>query len=460
MSPQKSHDERDGDTNSTQPQLHVQTNLPRLELVVEREAGVATHRRMVLDGDVFRVGSHPSNELVLTDPQVSRLHCQIRSASNGFRVEDTGSLNGTRVAGVRIRDADLTLPECRLELGQSVVLARPLEGTETLHQPGGVALGKLYGSCPLMRRLFDRIVRIAGADSDVLIEGESGTGKELIAAEIVQRSARKDQPLVIVDCGAISHTLIESELLGHARGAFTGAEHDRVGAFEAADGGTLFLDEVGELPLTVQPKLLRALAAREIRRMGENQTRKFNVRVIAATNRRLEREINHGRFREDLYFRLSVLRIDVPPLRERLEDLRLLIGAFLDAMGAHEKLTLFTDETVEQMKQHSWPGNVRELRNYIERVVLFDERELTRSEPTTQTSQSNPPSAVDLNVSFRNAKDRTILDFEKKYLCALLEWSGGNVSRAARRAKLDRMYLHRLLQRHGLRRSSALDHGD
>ena len=447
-----------GRVSNTEPQSGRALSSPRLELTVESEAGRPVSRHVVLDGDVFRVGSHHSNECVLSDPKVSRLHCQLRTSKSGWRVVDTGSLNGTRVAGVTVRDADLTLPECRLELGDSVIRVRAAaspDGSAVLRPP---SFGALYGASPMMARLFERLGRVARADSDVLIEGESGTGKELIAAEIVRRSPRADKPLIIVDCGAISRSLIESELFGHVKGSFTGADRHRTGAFEAANGGTVFLDEIGELPLEMQPKLLRALAAREIRRMGENQSRKVDVRVIAATNRHLEGEINQGRFREDLYFRLSVLRIDVPPLRERLEDLPLLIGRFLEELERTDKLHLFTDEVYREMKQHAWPGNVRELKNYVERFVVFDERDLyagSRSEVADADLEA-AEGDVDLDVTFRNAKDQIIMNFERNYLRALLGWAQGNVSRAARKANLDRMYLHRLLQRYGLRRGGSL----
>jgi transcriptional regulator with GAF, ATPase, and Fis domain len=263
---------------------------------------------------------------------------------------------------------------------------------------------------------------------------------------------------------------MESELFGHAKGSFTGADRHRIGAFEAADGGTLFLDEIGELPLEMQPKLLRALAAREVRRTGENKSRAIDVRVIAATNRRLESEVNQGHFREDLYFRLSVLRIDVPPLRERLDDLPLLVASFVERLGVPERFSLFTEEVLENMRRHAWPGNVRELRNYVERFVLFDDADLyaslTPEKPRAESPAEDPkpdaaksPTEADpqIDIPFRVLKDRTIEEFERGYLSALLRWSGGNVSRAARKANVDRMYLHRLLQRHGLARGAPLE---
>src|SRR4029079_7899646 len=202
-----------------------------------------------------------------------------------------------------------------LTLGDSRVRVRPDRG-ESASLPVVSAFGSLIGTSATMQRLFATLERVAASDIDVLIHGESGTGKELVATELVQRSGRSDGPVVEVDCGSISSTLVESELFGHVRGAFTGADREREGAFEAADGGTLFLDEIGELPLELQPKLLRALEAREVRRVGQTRMRRVDVRVIAATNRDLEREVNRGRFREDLYYRLAKVGGRVPPLRD------------------------------------------------------------------------------------------------------------------------------------------------
>ncbi|HTN86249.1 MAG TPA: sigma-54-dependent Fis family transcriptional regulator, partial [Sorangium sp.] len=256
-----------GAISATEPRIKADVvAVPRLELCVEREAGKPASRTMVLDGDFIRVGSHPSNDLVLADRAVSRFHCILERVKATFRLTDVGSLNGTYIAGVRVRDADAILPECRIELGESVVRIRDADAVAETELARAASFGALQGVSVPMRRLFPILERVAKSAPDVLIEGENGTGKEVIATELVQRSARADKPLVIVDCGAISPSLIESELFGHVRGSFTGASRDRAGAFEEADGGTVFLDEIGELPLEMQPKLLRALASREVRR--------------------------------------------------------------------------------------------------------------------------------------------------------------------------------------------------
>ncbi|HEY6459966.1 MAG TPA: sigma 54-interacting transcriptional regulator, partial [Polyangiaceae bacterium] len=228
------------------------------------------------------------------------------------------------------------------------------------------------------------------------------------------------------------------------------ADRDRVGAFEAADGGTVFLDEVGELPIELQPKLLRAIEAREIRRVGETKPRKVNVRVISATNRDLEREVNRARFREDLYFRLAVMTVRVPPLRERLDDLLILIRVFLQAIGVPDQERLFTPQVLSEMSRHDWPGNVRELRNYVERSIVLQKAgpAIRRSTPGVSFGV---PGAADISVPFKIAKDASIDTFERAYLTALLEAASNNMSKAARMAGMDRMYLHRLVQKHGLR---------
>ena len=415
---------------------------------MEQEAGKAASRTVLYDGDLCRIGTHSSNDLVLQDPAVSRFHCRLMREEGCWRVRDWGSLNGTRLESVRIRDADLPA-NATLALGSSVVHVRAVAPAGEAVVPMIPAFGQLAGTSVPMRKLFALLERVAPSDINVLIEGESGTGKELVANEIVQRSPRQEKAFVVVDCGAISPSLVESELFGHLRGSFTGADRDRLGAFEVADGGTVFLDEVGELSMELQPKLLRAIEAREIRRVGETRLRKVNVRVVSATNRDLEREVNRGRFREDLYFRLAVMTVRVPPLRERLEDLVILVRVFLQALGVPDDERLFTPQVVSELGRHDWPGNVRELRNYVERSVVMQ-----KAGPTVRRSTPGagaPPPSVDIGVPFKIAKDGAIDSFERAYLAVLLEAAGNNMSKAARLAGMDRMYLHRLVQKHGLR---------
>jgi len=417
--------------------------LPKLVIEVMREAQHG-ERTFVHQGEVCRIGTHSSNHLVLRDPAVSRFHFKLTREGSLWRVQDNGSLNGITLDGVRVRDAEL-LAEGSIALGDCRLHVRAVEGTDEVSLPITQAFGALVGGSVAMRKLFAVLEKVAVSEINVLIEGESGTGKEVVAAEIVQRGPRAEQPFVIVDCGAISPSLVESELFGHARGAFTGAERDRVGAFETANGGTVFLDEIGELPLELQPKLLRAIEAREIRRVGETAARKINVRVIAASNRDLEREVNRGRFREDLYFRLAVVNVRVPPLRDRVDDLPLLIRAFLATLDVADHADLFPPHVLAELATHDWPGNVRELRNYVERTVVLRE-----PQPASKR-QAGPAADVDLRVPFKLAKDAAVDAFERNYLAALLDAASGNVSKAARNGGMDRMYLHRLIQKHGLR---------
>ena len=448
---------RDFSPSPTLPEIEVAPRqlvetiaVPRISLSVEREGGMAVQRTIVHDGDLCKIGSHASNDIVLRDPMVSRFHCRLVREDGIWVLRDSGSMNGTRIDGVRVRDADLADGGV-LTIGDSTVRVRAGDAQKEDIVPMLPSFGALVGTSLPMRRLFGLLEKIAQSDINVLIEGESGTGKELVATEIMQRSTRADRPFVVVDCGAISPHLVESELFGHIRGSFTGADRDRVGAFEAADGGTVFLDEIGELPLELQPKLLRALEAREIRRVGETRPRRVNVRVISATNRDLEREVNKGRFREDLYFRLAVISARVPPLRERAGDMMLLVRTFLQQLGVPEEERLFGGMILAEMAKHDWPGNVRELRNYVERSIVLQSASPTLRRGESAKTPSGAANAIDLAVPFRIAKDAVIDSFERGYLSSLLEAAGNNMSKASRMAGMDRMYLHRLVQKHGLR---------
>jgi DNA-binding NtrC family response regulator len=421
---------------------------PALVIDVLRDPGRRESRVVHDGGDLFRIGTHSSNDLVLRDPSVSRFHCRLTRDANGWHLMDNGSLTGTRLDGVRVRDADLGL-EGTITIGDSILLVRATNAASEAPVPDVQSFGALSGTSVAMRKLFAFLEKVAQSEINVLIEGESGTGKELVAAEIVQRGPRAEGPFVIVDGSAIAPSVVESELFGHVRGAFTGADRDRVGAFEAANGGTLFLDEVGELPLELQPKLLRALESREIRRVGETRPRKVDVRVIAATNRDLQREVNKGLFREDLYFRLAVMDVRVPPLRNRLEDIPLLVRGFLAALGMPDHQDLFPARVLAELAAHDWPGNVRELRNYVERTIVL------REPQPASTRVGAAGGDVDLATPFKLAKDAVVGNFERAYLSALLDASGGNVSKAARLGGMDRMYLHRLIQKHGLRSAGA-----
>ncbi|HEX5658295.1 MAG TPA: sigma-54 dependent transcriptional regulator [Polyangiales bacterium] len=315
----------------------------------------------------------------------------------------------------------------------------------------------MVGESPPMEALFGLLTRAAASDATVLIDGETGTGKEVSALAVHEHSLRREGPFIVVDCGAIPAQLLESELFGYERGAFTGAVSARTGAFEAADGGTIFLDEIGELSLDLQPKILRALESRKVKRVGSNVYAPINVRVIAATNRNLREEVAAKRFRSDLYYRLAVLHIKLPPLRERKGDLSLLVDDVLRHLGVIDHASaqpIRSPEFIEMLGRYRWPGNVRQLRNYLERRVALGE---AIPPPGSETSMPPPPDEsigglqVALDQPLRIAREEWNNLFEVKYLEGLLELHGNNVSAAARAAGVNRVHFYRLLRKHGLR---------
>jgi DNA-binding NtrC family response regulator len=398
-------------------------------------------------GDRCSIGSHHRNDLIIDDPTVSRFHCEIAIDEDRVRVRDQQSRNGTVLDGVAVLEALLRAGSL-LRLGKTVI--RFELGTERnrLALSEDTRFGSLQGVSPAMRAVFAMLARAAESDATVLLEGETGTGKSQAALSVHRKSARSEGPFVIVDCGAILANLLESELFGHERGAFTGATDRRIGAFEEASGGTLFLDEIGELPLDLQPKLLRALEAREVRRVGSNTYRPVDVRVIAATNRDLRADVNAGRFRADLYFRLAVVTIDMPPLRRRPEDIPALVEEILESLRASREAAapLRSPELLAQLRGGAWSGNVRELRNYIERCLL-----LRTIDPAPEgAGPTEEGFAVDPTAAYATERERAIADFERRYFKALLRLHDGKVSRAAAAAGIDRAYFYRVLRRHGI----------
>ncbi len=408
-------------------------------------------------GERLRVGKAPDNDLVLPDDTVSRQHCELTRDAGGIRVRDLGSTNGTRVGGARVSEA-IVQPGAVLKVGEVELALRPaVRNVEVLpseHTWFGAALGQSLA----MRSIFGVLERIAKTDATVLLEGETGTGKDVLARALWTESARAQGPFVVVDCGAVSYSLLESELFGHERGAFTGAVAARQGAFELADGGTVFLDEIGELPIDVQPKLLRVLETREYRRVGGNKTLKTDVRVVAATKRNLLREVQAGKFREDLYFRLAVVPLTVPALRARREDVPLLVAHILKASGGG--LTV-GDETMQGLAAHDWPGNVRELRNVLDRAIYLAratgqaELHMVSLPVTGAQGGVGDAFAFDAGKSYRETRAKYDAEFERRYVKWLLARHGGNVSAAAREAKMDRKHLHDMAKKHGLRGPEA-----
>lgn len=396
------------------------------------------------------LGSHPSNDVVLDDPTVSRFHAELLVDGERARLVDVGSSNGVVLDGVAIRDA-FVRDGSVIELGRKRLTVGFGDAEMRGVAQARDRFGTLVGASEKMRRLFSVLERCAESDSTVLLEGETGTGKEAIAESLHEASKRAEGPFVVVDCSAIPHELVESHLFGHERGAFTGAVATRVGAFEEANGGTLFLDEIGELPSDLQPKLLRALEQRSIRRVGGAKRIDVDVRVVAATNRRLHEEVNAGHFRADLFYRLAVVRVAVPALRERIDDLPVLVPALLERLGADEaaQQNMLKPAFLARLAASPWPGNVRELRNRLERFLVLGEDDAPDGAPPSSDDHTDP--TIDPREAYQHARERALASFERRYLSAVLSLHEGNVAKAAREIGLDRTYLHRLLRKHGLR---------
>jgi len=407
--------------------------------------GADTPAEATSDGTELTIGTAEGNQLVLSDPTVSRHHCAIRVSPRGFQLVDLGSTNGTWLAGFRIDSAYLK-PATTFRVGSMTVRFDWLDDEIREELSADDRFGDALGQSPAMRRIFAMAAKVAAADITVLLEGETGTGKGLLADLIHRQSQRASGPFVVVDCGAIPPTLIESELFGHEKGAFTGAHAARIGAFEAAQGGTVFLDEIGELPLDLQTKLLRALEERTIKRVGSTRPVRLDVRVIAATNRDLREAVNAGRFRADVYYRLAVVRMRLPPLRDRREDIPLLVNHYYRIFTGDDA-AVAPASLVTPLAAQGWPGNVRELRSAVERAVLMADPVWSESEPEESPPSSSP--AFDDRLSFREAKERAVAAWERRYLTELVERNAGNLSRAARAARMDRAHLRELLRRYG-----------
>jgi len=330
-----------------------------------RERG--RERLLPLPPQGLAVGSAPGNALVLDDPYVSARHLRVEPRAGRWQVVDLGSTNGTSLGGVRVWRAELP-PGLPLSLGDCEIVLEV--GTPREGRPPGSYEG-MFSLDPSMRQVFDLVDRVADSDASVTVLGETGTGKELVARALHARSRRRDGPFVPVNCAAIPETLMESEIFGHEKGAFSGADRQRKGAFEEADQGTLFLDEIGELALELQAKLLRVLELGEVKRVGASRPLQVSVRVVAATHRDLRAQVRARKFREDLYYRLCVVPLAVPPLRQRQGDVRALAQRFLDAAAPRGLALRWSEEALRRLEAYDWPGNVRQLRNVVQRALLF-----------------------------------------------------------------------------------------
>jgi transcriptional regulator with PAS, ATPase and Fis domain len=405
-------------------------------------------------GTPVRIGTSADNTLVLDDDFVSRQHCEILPTAAGVRVRDNGSRNGMFVGATKVADATYTEP-FQLRLGQTTLSITPLTETVDREQSTTDRFGDILGGSACMRELFADLMRIAPTEVSVLIEGETGTGKELVADSIHLASPRATGPYVVFDCSAVAPNLAESELFGHERGAFTGAVTARAGVFEQAHGGTIFIDELGELPKDLQPKLLRVLEKKEVRRVGGSKTIPVDARVIAATNRNLPAEIARGNFREDVYFRIATTHVYVPALRDRMDDLPMLVGHFLSRAVPPRSVADIPPHVWEMLNAYRWPGNVRELQNAVQRLLILPERALNPNaqrqavpglEAPAQSVAASELKLEPLRIARREAAD----EFERNYLKLVLEKTDGNVTRAAAIAEVSRQMIQYLMRKHSV----------
>ena len=466
-------------------------HLRKCKLVMERENGQSSE--YIFDQANIAIGAMEDNDLVIDDDTVSRYHARVYQDENSYLLQDLDSTNGTFINRVRIKEAYLK-PGCTITVGKTDVRFQSLDERVEILPSNREAFGEIVGKSVRMREIFGILEKIGPTGVTVVIEGETGTGKEVVARTVHMTSNRSKGPFVVFDCGAVPENLIESELFGHEKGSFTGAIMARQGLFEMAQGGTIFLDELGELNLDLQPKLLRALEQREIRRVGSNKRVKIDVRVIAATNRNLEEEVKNGRFREDLFYRLSVVRLVLPPMRERREDIPLLVKHFLRNAGFNRegnqrvRIKGISRDALDCLMNYHWPGNVRELVNVIERACSFAETEYIQPEdlpehisgmgiisrratPAEETERNdglttgNVPIGVPLGVAgdetgtvmplglaktFKEAKEEWVSTFERDYISNLLRRNNANISHAAKEAEIDRKYFRKLMKKYHL----------
>ncbi|HEY2513158.1 MAG TPA: sigma 54-interacting transcriptional regulator [Polyangiaceae bacterium] len=446
-----SHD-RDPTTLLRNPPAMQPVTSPGCTLTVVSGPGAgAQHRIDDLTTRRVLLGQSVACDVKLEDRSVSRRHAALEMDSAGLRVVDLDSTNGTWVNGVRVKDA--YLPAAAVVQVGSTSLRVDLDATtHVLPASEERTFHRVIGASPEMRRLYPVFGRLAGSTVPVLIEGETGTGKEVLAESLHEASARKNGPFVIFDCTTVAPSLVEAELFGYERGAFTGAEHQRKGLFEEADGGTLFLDEIGDLDLALQAKLLRALEKSEVRRIGSTKWIKVDVRVLAATRRDLDREVQARRFRDDLFYRLAVGRVELPPLRRRQGDIALLTRVFWVTLGAQE--AALPPDLLLRFEQYGWPGNVRELYNAVARRLAIGEDGLFSSAADGMPHEAPATSREDFinamlatGVPLPLARQQMMAAFEQRYVQRMLEQHGGNVSRAAEASGIGRRYFQMIKAR-------------
>ena len=400
------------------------------------------------------VGQSPACGVRLSDRQVSRRHAALHhTGAPEVQITDLGSRNGTYVNGVRVADAYLRGSES-IRIGESSLALELIDSARTIPISTAGTFGQIVGVSIEMRRLYPLFHRLAMSDVPVVIEGETGTGKEVLAESLHQMGPRHGGPFVVFDCTAVAPSLVESELFGHERGAFTGATSRRKGVFELADGGTLLIDEIGDLDMAIQPKLLRAIQRREVRRVGGDKFLAVDVRVLAATRRDLDVEVLEGRFRDDLFFRLAVARVELPPLRARTGDVAVLAHHFWKELGGGDRPLPY--DVLRRCESYAWPGNIRELYNDIARRIALgelDQAARTRGGPPAPESHSPPPgidfvdSVLALDLPLTRAREKLLDEFHRRYVERVVAQHGGNVTKAAAASGIAHRYFQILRAR-------------
>ncbi|MFO0571431.1 MAG: sigma 54-interacting transcriptional regulator [Polyangiaceae bacterium] len=424
------------------------TNLPRAPFRLVVQSGPDAGLERQLDGSAPRLllGSGPACDLRISDRMVSRRHAALDVRDELLRIVDLGSRNGTRVNGVLVSDAGLAGGEL-IRVGETEIAVSRARASEPGRVPTAMRFGRVVGASLELRRLYPLCERLAHSDIPVVIEGETGTGKEALAESFHELGRRAKGPWVVFDCTAVPPNLLESELFGHERGAFTGAVSNRKGVFEQAHHGTLFIDEIGDLDVALQAKLLRAIERSEVRPLGGDRVVRVDVRIIAATRRDLDREVQAGRFRDDLFHRLAVARVELPPLRDRRGDVAILARHFAEELGGDANA--IPAEVVARWEDYAWPGNIREIRNAVARYLALGE--LGRLDAATAPAGESMVDWVEeilaLGLPLSDARDRVIQGFEERYIVRALQSSGGNVTHAARAAGVGRRYFQTLKAR-------------
>jgi DNA-binding NtrC family response regulator len=407
---------------------------------------------VAIDVDPVVIGRDEGAQIKLSDPEVSAVHCELRAVNEGVLVRDLGSTNGTFVGAFRVREGIIT-SKAELLVGQSRIGVEPTSAKQRVDVGYADHFGELVGSSPRMRRVFGVLEKVAKTPLSILILGETGTGKEVVARSVHLSSERKDGPFVVVDCGSIPQSLAESLLFGHEKGSFTGATERKKGALAEAHGGTLFLDELGELPIDIQPKLLRALAERQVKRVGGSSFEPIDVRVLAATRRDLAAEMNAGRFRSDLFFRIAQVRVELPPLRDRLDDLPMLVEEVCKRSGRPDARDVVLDWVDRRLGSYDWPGNVRELVNVAQVAATLADTPEAIDDVLTLARDAAPDAPQRPQTAFAEAKRGAIAAFEKEYFAQLARGSKGNVSEMARQSGMERHHVRAYLRKYGIEKT-------